>query len=226
MGQINLLPWREERRKEKTAEFATLAGIVALFAIVIVFAARFHIGNIEEYHKSRNAYLQTQIDILNTKLQEIQNLEETKANLLARMNVIQELQRSRPEIVHLFDEIVTTIPEGVWLNDIKQTEKTLKIEGKAESNARVSAYMRNLEASAWLKNPVLEVIEADKATRIAKFKLSLQQESMIAEAEEEPVEPKASAKGGKAKGKTKGKAEPKAGKEKAKPKAKGEKKSG
>lgn len=183
MGQINLLPWREERRREKTAEFATFTGIVALFAIVIVFAARFHIGNIEDYHQSRNKYLQTQIDILNTKLQEIKNLEETKANLLARMNVIQELQRSRPEIVHLFEEIVTTLPEGVWLQDIKQAEKVLSIEGRAESNARVSAYMRNLEASAWLKNPVLEVIEADKANRIAKFKLRLQQESMIEEKE-------------------------------------------
>lgn len=184
MGQINLLPWREERRREKTAEFATFTGIVALFAIVIVFAARFHIGNIEDYHQARNKYLQTQIDILNTKLQEIKNLEETKANLLARMNVIQELQRSRPEIVHLFEEIVTTLPEGVWLQDIKQAEKVLSIEGRAESNARVSAYMRNLEASAWLKNPVLEVIEADKENRIAKFKLRLQQESMIEEAEE------------------------------------------
>lgn len=186
MGQINLLPWREERRREKTAEFATFTGIVALFAIVIVFAARFHIGNIEDYHKRRNDYLKTQIDILNTKLQEIKNLEETKANLLARMNVIQELQRSRPEIVHLFEEMVTTIPEGVWLQDIKQTEKTLSIEGRAESNARVSAYMRNLEASAWLKNPTLEVIEADKDNRIAKFKLRLQQESMIPEPEQKP----------------------------------------
>lgn len=185
MGQINLLPWREERRREKTAEFATLAGIIALFTIVIVSATRFHFGNIEDYHHSRNNYLQTQIDILNTKLQEIKDIETTKANLLARMNVIQELQRSRPEIVHLFEEIVTTIPEGVWLHDIKQSEKTLTIEGKAESNARVSAYMRNLEASAWLKNPTLEVIEADKAARIARFKLSLQQESMTSGEEEE-----------------------------------------
>jgi type IV pilus assembly protein PilN len=209
MGQINLLPWREERRREKTAEFATFTGIVALFAIVIVFAARFHIGNIEDYHKKRNDYLKTQIDILNTKLQEIKNLEEEKANLLARMNVIQELQRSRPEIVHLFEELVTTIPEGVWLQDIKQTEKTLSIEGRAESNARVSAYMRNLDASAWLKNPTLEVIEADKNDRIAKFKLRLQQESLIPEPEVKPAKGakgKAGAKKPDAKAKTKAKA--------------------
>jgi type IV pilus assembly protein PilN len=213
MGQINLLPWREERRREKTAEFATFTGIVALFAIVIVFAARFHIGNIESYHEARNQYLQTQIDILNTKLQEIKNIEETKANLLARMNVIQELQRSRPEIVHLFEEIVTTLPEGVWISDIKQSEKTLSIEGRAESNARVSAYMRNLEASAWLKNPVLEVIEADKDDHVAKFKLRMQQESMVADAEDDADKPVG--KGAKGKGKK----DPKA-KEKPKPKPK------
>src|SRR5687767_1939350 len=190
MGQINLLPWREERRKEKTAEFAAVAGIIGLFALVVVGAGYLHVGYIESYHKLRNKFLETQIEILETKLQEIKNLEETKANLLARMNVIQDLQRSRPEIVHLFEEIQTTLPEGVWLNDIKQTEKTLRFEGKAESNARVSAYMRNLEASAWLKNPTLEVIEADKEDRIAKFTLRLQQESMIPEpVEEEPLPP-------------------------------------
>jgi type IV pilus assembly protein PilN len=206
MGQINLLPWREERRKEKTAEFAAVAGIIGIFALVVVGAGYLHVGHIESYHKLRNKYLETQIEILETKLQEIKNLEETKANLLARMNVIQELQRSRPEIVHLFEEIVTTIPEGVWLQDIKQTEKTLRIEGKAESNARVSAYMRNLEASAWLKNPTLEVIEADKEDRIAKFALRMQQESMTPEpVEEEPMPPLKIGKGAAGKG---GKAPP------------------
>jgi type IV pilus assembly protein PilN len=196
MGQINLLPWRAERRAEKTQEFAVLAGLIFLFAAVVVFATYFHFSNIAKYHDARNKYLQTQIDILNTKLQEIKNLEETKANLLARMNVIQELQRSRPEIVHLFEEIVMTLPEGVWLDSVQQTEKTLRIEGNAESNARVSAYMRNLEASTWLKNPTLEVIQADKEDRIALFKLRLQQESLIPVAEEETP-----AKGKKAKGK-------------------------
>ncbi len=203
MGQINLLPWRAERRKEKTAEFATLAGLIGIFTAVIVAGAYAHFTNIENYHKARNKYLETQIEILNTKLQEITKLEETKANLLARMNVIQELQRSRPEIVHLFEEIVTTLPEGVWLDSVQQTEKTLRIEGNAESNARVSAYMRNLEASTWLKNPTLEVIQADKEDRIALFKLRLQQESMIpvAEEEEAPAKGKKGKKDAKGKGK-------------------------
>lgn len=185
MSKINLLPWREERRKELTAKFVTHAAGVAIIAALIVGAARFHVGNRVAFQESRNQYLQSEIDILNTKLQEIKDIEKTKANLLARMNVIQELQRSRPEIVHLFEELVTTLPEGVWLKSIIQKGKRLSIEGSAESNARVSAYMRNLEASDWLKNPVLRVIEAEKKDRVANFKLGLQQESKAAGSEED-----------------------------------------
>lgn len=177
MGQINLLPWREERRKELTAKFMTHAVGIGIIAALIVGAARFHVGNHVAYQESRNQYLQTEIEILNTKLQEIKDIEKTKANLLARMNVIQSLQRSRPEIVHLFEELVTTLPEGVWLQSIKQRGRRLDLAGSAESNARVSAYMRNLEASDWLKTPVLQVIEAEKKGRNALFQLRLQQES-------------------------------------------------
>ena len=93
------------------------------------------------------------------------------------MNVIQDLQRSRPLIVHLFDELVYTIPEGLWLTSIDQNGTTLTIQGKAESNARVSAYMRNIDGSKWMRNPLLEVIEADKDQRNAEFKLSFKQDS-------------------------------------------------
>lgn len=185
MARINLLPWREELRRQKTVEFGALTGLVALATALLVLAAWIHMGRIVDYHKLRNQYLKNQIDILNTKLQQIKQLEETKANLLARMNIIQELQRSRPEVVHLFEELVTTVPEGVWLKSFKQSGKTLTIEGNAESNARVSAYMRNLEASEWLKNPVLEVIQSEQEARTADFKLQLQQESLQTEEEEE-----------------------------------------
>ncbi len=189
MAQINLLPWREELRKQKTVEFAALAGVIAIGALLVVAGLRFHAGHLADHQKARNQFMQNQIDILNTKLQQIKDLESTKANLLARMNIIQELQRSRPEIVHLFEELVLTIPEGVWLNTIQQSGKTIRLEGNAESNARVSAYMRNLEASDWLKNPILEVIQAEKEGRIAQFKLSLQQESENEDEEEEGSEP-------------------------------------
>ena len=191
MSNINLLPWREERRKELTSQFVALAMGVAIIAALLVAAGWVHANGRVDHQKSRNQYLQNEIDILNTKLQEIKDLENTKQNLLARMNVIQELQRSRPEIVHLFEELVTTIPEGVWLLNIKQAGKNLTIDGKAESNARVSAYMRNLEASDWLKNPTLEVIQADEDTRTAQFTLKLQQESLIAGEEDSGSKSKA-----------------------------------
>lgn len=181
MTKINLLPWREELRRQKTSDFGALAGLVAIVTGVLVFIVWLYLGTVVDYHKLRNQYLQGQIDILNTKLQEIRELEKTKANLLARMNIIQELQRRRPEVVHLFEELVTTVPEGVWLENVQQSGNSLSVSGKAESNARVSAYMRNLESSAWLKNPVLEVIEAKEDTRTAEFRLRLQQESQLAE---------------------------------------------
>ena len=187
MTKINLLPWREERRRQKTSDFGALAGQVAIATGVLMFVVWLYLGTVTDYHKLRNQYLQGQIDILNTKLQQIRQLEQTKANLLARMNIIQELQRRRPEVVHLFEELVTTVPEGVWLDSIKQAGKTLLIEGNAESNARISAYMRNLESSKWLKNPVLDVIEAGKEdeSRVAEFRLRLEQESLLSEDEVE-----------------------------------------
>ncbi len=185
MTRINLLPWREEQRRQKTSDFGALAGLVAIITGLVVLIVWLYLETVVDYHKLRIQFMQGQIDILNTKLQQIKELEETKANLLARMNIIQELQRRRPEVVHLFEELVTTVPEGVWLENIKQSGKTLVIEGNAESNARVSAYMRNLESSEWLKNPVLDVIEAESETRVAEFRLQLQQESLLAEDEEE-----------------------------------------
>ena len=185
MGHINLLPWREEERQRKTREFASIAGLIAIAAILLVVAGRIYINNVVDYHKSRTTFLQNEIDVLNTKLQEIKDLEQTKTKLLARMDIIQSLQRSRPEIVHLFEELVTTIPEGVWLDSMVQSGKSLAIAGKAESNARVSAYMRNLESSEWMRSPILQVIQADKESRTAAFKLALTQESKTGKQDEE-----------------------------------------
>ncbi len=178
MANINLLPWREEMRRQKTNEYYTLLGLVVGLAAAAVFSVQFHINQKINFQKnSRNQYLTNEITILNAKLKEIEELEKTKENLVARMNVIQDLQGSRPLIVHLFDEMVYTIPEGLWLTSIEQKGTTLTIQGKAESNARVSAYMRNVDSSKWMKNPILQVIEADKEERSAVFKLSLKQSS-------------------------------------------------
>lgn len=178
MANINLLPWREEMRRQKTNEYYTLMGLIVGLAAALIFSVQFHINQKIKFQKnSRNQYLVSQIDILKVKLKEIEELEDTKENLIARMNVIQDLQGSRPLIVHLFDEIVYTIPEGLWLTSIEQKDTTLTIQGKAESNARVSAYMRNVDNSKWMKKPLLQVIEASKDQRNAIFKMSLKQDS-------------------------------------------------
>ena len=112
--------------------------------------------------------MQSQIQTLQVQLQEIKELESTKERLLARMDVIQTLQTRRPQVVHLFHELASTLPDGVFLSGIKQSQNAVTLEGLAESNARVSAYMRNLDASSWLRNPKLELIEASKEEDSAK----------------------------------------------------------
>ena len=127
--------------------------------------------------QSRNQLLQQEIAQLDQRIRKIQALEETKADLLARMNVIQQLQESRPEVVHLFDELVQAIPDGVFLTTVNQQGNRVEIEGRAQSNARVSAFMRNINASAWINDPQLLVIENkdQTGTGFSHFRLSFAQ---------------------------------------------------
>ena len=173
MAKINLLPWREELRKQKQREFIISAGGGAIVAALIVLLAHFHIDGLIENQNQRNAYLQAQIEILDQRIGRIKELEKMKADLLARMNVIQELQRSRPESVHLMDELVRTLPDGVYLKTFKQKDRSLEIGGVAQSNARVSDYMRNIDASEWLTAPRLDLIKTTERnrTRVANFNL-------------------------------------------------------
>jgi len=175
MARINLLPWREERRRQLTAEFARQAVLGALLAALIGGYAWYHVNGLVEHQQERNKYLEEQIAVLQEEIREIQELEKTRQQLLARMNIIQRLQQRRPQIVHLFYEIADTLPDGVFLTGLQQQGDKLTIEGRAESNARVSAYMRNLGASDWMKEPRLEVIETDKADRVNAFTLHLTQ---------------------------------------------------
>ena len=176
MAKINLLPWREELRKQLTKQFVSRLFLSMLLTGAVVFYGWYHMGTLVDYQNNRNRYLQTEIQTLQAQLEEIKELESTKERLLARMNVIQTLQIRRPQIVHLFHELARTLPDGVFLSAIRQTQSAVTLEGLAESNARVSAYMRNLDASEWLRNPKLELIEAQKAEdRISTFKLHLQQ---------------------------------------------------
>lgn len=163
MPRINLLPWREELRKERQQKFYRHLAYTAVMAAALTGLAYFQFQDFIRYQEQRNDFLQSEIDQLDKKIKEINELQETKRQLLARMQIIEELQKSRPEIVHLFEELVTTVPNGLHLNEISQTGNTLTMKGVAESNARVSAYMRNIEASEWLDSPDLKIIESVQA---------------------------------------------------------------
>jgi len=171
MARINLLPWREELRKQKQQEFGVTAISSVVIAGLIVLLAHFHVNGLIDNQDQRNVYLEGEIDILNKRIGRIRELEAMKDNLLARMNVIQELQGSRPESVHLMDELVRTLPEGVHLKTFQQKSKTLAMTGIAESNARVSDYMRQIDSSDWITSPRLDVIKTSEAKRrrIANF---------------------------------------------------------
>ncbi|HFD80096.1 MAG TPA: pilus assembly protein PilN [Gammaproteobacteria bacterium] len=177
MAHINLLPWREELRKQKQQQFAVVSAGSAILGALLVLLAHMQIGGLIENQNQRNQFLQKEIAQLDKKIEKIKELEKTKAALLARMDIIQQLQSSRPQSVHLMDELVTTLPDGVYLESISQKGGALTLAGVAQSNARVSAYMRNIDNSEWLTKPQLDVIETkeDDKRRTAEFVLRASQ---------------------------------------------------
>ena len=176
MAHINLLPWREEQRQEQTRQFATVTVLSLVLTGALVFMVHVTVNNQIDHQKYRNKMLQDEITTLDASLKQIEALEETKDQLLARMDIIQSLQQQRPQIVHLFDDFVRTVPEGIYLTSIKQQGPQLTIKGVAESNGRVSAYMRNIDASSWMATPKLKVIETRKGTlRSSDFTLMTSQ---------------------------------------------------
>jgi type IV pilus assembly protein PilN len=162
MPRINLLPWREEERKERKVAFAVAVGIAALAAVVVTFAVYLMFGSMIDAQERRNELLRAEIKRLDKQIEEINNLETAKQRFIARMDIIEKLQRSRPEIVHVFDEIVRTLPDGVYLTGVKQTDKRFKFDGVAQSSTRVSSFMRNIDNSEWLRKPELEVVQTGK----------------------------------------------------------------
>jgi type IV pilus assembly protein PilN len=159
MPRINLLPWREEQRKERKLGFMVALGGGTLAALLAAGATYMMFGSMIDAQDQRNDMLRAEIKQLDKQIEEINNLESAKQKFIARMEIIEKLQRSRPEIVHLFDEIVRQLPEGVYLTGVKQQERRLKFEGIAQSSTRVSTFMRNIDGSEWLKNPELEVVQ-------------------------------------------------------------------
>ena len=175
MPRINLLPWREGQRKERKLAFLVALGVAALAAGVAAFAAYLAYGSMIEAQQRRNNELRAEIKTLDKQIEEINDLESAKQRFIARMDIIEKLQRSRPEIVHVFDEIVRTLPEGVYLTAVQQTVKRLKFEGVAQSSTRVSSFMRNLDGSQWLRNPELEVVQTAKGSVGSSFTLTAEQ---------------------------------------------------
>ena len=177
MAHINLLPWREKLRKQRRREF----GLSVLGALVITFLGLgyWHWFNqsMIDHQNDRNRYLEKEIAKVDEQIREIRNLEQTRQRLIARMKVIEDLQVSRPQIVHLFDELVTVVPDGAYLTKVLQRGGALVLDGRAQSNARVSTYMRNIDASPWLAQPKLRIIENKDQVAAAgsTFQLDLKQ---------------------------------------------------
>jgi type IV pilus assembly protein PilN len=185
--RINLLPWREERRQEQKKQFVMMTLMVCVLSAAIVGLIHFQMQAKIDYQLSRNRFISNEIVKVDEEIKEISELQKVRRSLIERMEVIQDLQGSRPSIVHLFSEIVSTVPNGVYLKSLTQTGGNLLVNGEAESNARVSTYMRNLSSSEWLKDPNLTVIEIEDKTvnRISTFTLTVQQTSPNATVEEE-----------------------------------------
>lgn len=167
MARINLLPWRAERRKQRQKDFATMLGGALIAGVALVFAGSSYYDGQIEGQTARNDFLKQRIEDVKKEITEIEGLEARKASLLQRKQVIEDLQADRSQNVRLFEELVRTIPDGVRLVTITQNGQELKLSGRSQSESRVSAYMRNLEASGLINNPRLSIIKAGEATQAA-----------------------------------------------------------
>ncbi len=169
MAKINLLPWRAERRTQRQREFYGMLGLAAAAGLVLSFLIWFHYNQQISGQNTRNEFVKAEIAKVEEQIVQIEALDKQKDRLLARKKVIEQLQANRSQMVHLFDSLVRTIPDGVALANIKQEGEVLTLEGRSQSNARVSTYMRNLESSGWMTNPDLSIIEAkeEKSTTAA-----------------------------------------------------------
>ena len=181
MASINLLNWREEKRNQQVKDFYTMLVGAGVLGVAAVMAVQWQLNSMIDYQESRNDYLKTEITKVEKAIAEIRELEKKKTDLLARMTVIQQLQSNRSDSVHMLDDMVKTVPEGVHLTKFAQKKDVLTFDGIAQSNARVSAYMRNIEHTEWLKDPSLKVIQTKKKGKenlgYSQFTLTSKQDS-------------------------------------------------
>jgi len=180
MAGLNLLPWREHEREQKKKQFFSLLGLSGIAAAALVFLVNMYIGSMVDHQNSRNNLLKQEIAQLDKKIERIKKLDAIKQALLGRMQVIENLQSTRPAIVHLFDEMATALPDGMYLEKLEQEGTSVNVAGKAESNARVSSYMNSLDRSPWLSSSNLNIISVvregnDRVLPLRDFKLDVKQ---------------------------------------------------
>ena len=175
MIRLNLLPHRELKRKARQQQFAVLAGVTFFLGLLTVGIVHIMITGQIEHQESRNEYMTNQIAILDKQIDEIKQIRAQTQALLARKKVVETLQDNRSDVVHLLDQLVRLLPDGVYLRSIKQTNQTINLTGYAQSNARVSTLMRKLESSPWLGLPSLVEIKASKVNnaRLNAFSLNV-----------------------------------------------------
>ncbi len=190
MPRINLLPWRDEERKQRKLKFMVALGGAALAAVAVAGIGYMMMDSMINSQEARNAMLEEKIAELDKQIEKINSLEADKERFISRMEVIEKLQRSRPEIVHVFDEIAKQLPDGVYLTQITQTGQRLKFEGVAQSSTRVSAFMRNIDGSSYLKNPELEIVETKKDNATGASFVLFAEQAGSAEPPPEATKPK------------------------------------
>ncbi len=187
MPRINLLPWREAERKKRQRDFGIAMAGSVVAGVAVVMLTMFAYSQMIDNQNNRNQRLTNEIVELEKSITEIDGLERQKERLLARMEIIEQLQKSRPEIVHLFDELVRQLPEGVYLTGVKQTGARVEIRGVAQSSTRVSALMRQIDASEWIADPEVERVETKQSgsSRQSEFVVYLKQVRQGADPEDE-----------------------------------------
>jgi type IV pilus assembly protein PilN len=179
MPRINLLPWRDQQRKERQLKFFAALGIAVGLSAAVAFITYVMFGLSIDAQDRRNEHLKGEIKVLDKQIEEINDLEAQKQKFISRMQIIEKLQRSRPEVVHLFDEMVKVMPDGTYLTSVKETGNKLKFEGVAQSSTRVSALMRNIADSQFLRNPDLEVVQTKNEAIGNSFVLDAEQISVV-----------------------------------------------
>lgn len=166
MIYINLLPWREKAREQRRKQFFGAVGGAVVVGVLLAFAAHTYMNALIDHQQSRNQMLESEIRELDRKIARIRDLDEQREALIARMEVIQTLQARRPEAVHLFDQLVRTLPDGTYLNEVRQEGERIRLTGRAESNTRISTLMRRIDGSPWLADSNLQIIETREEGRL------------------------------------------------------------